>query len=90
MKDKHNIANTPTLLYSTSETAAILKTSKHTIYKYVQEGVLMPIKIRVEEGKQLKHSRSYFDDAEVIKAIDYRFILTPGQKQRLRERLRRR
>jgi len=69
----------PFRLYTTAEAAEILRVSKHFIYKMVWKKMIKPIKQKCSSGRQQKYCKSFFTDAELIRAIDRRLSMTPAQ-----------
>ena len=69
----------PIRLYTTNEAAEIMRVSKHYIYKMTWKKMLIPIKQKCSKGKQKKYCKSFFTDAELIRAINKRLNVTPAQ-----------
>lgn len=77
--------NYPFRLYTSKETAELLRCSVHYVYKLCSRGILKPIKSRCNPGKDSRFTRNFFTDEDIEKGINFRFNLKAlEEKIRLR------
>ena len=79
----------PKIFYTSDEVSTLLGISTETLYRFVREKRISPIKIRAAQGKNIKYCKSYFLPESVISFISWWLpLLTSQERKSIWNRLR--